>query len=70
MHTRKKKCKFCQEKIEKIDYKDVLRLKKHLTEKGKIISSRITGNCASHQRKLALAVKQARTVALVPYVSN
>lgn len=70
MITRKKKCKFCQEKVATIDYKDVSRLKKHLTEKGKIISSRITGNCASHQRKLALAVKRARNVALVPYVNN
>lgn len=70
MLARKKKCKFCQEKIEKVDYKDVSRLKKHLTEKGKLISSRITGNCATHQRKLALAVKRARNVALVPYVSN
>ncbi|MDP3980178.1 MAG: 30S ribosomal protein S18 [Chlamydiota bacterium] len=67
---RKKKCKFCVDKVEDIDYKDVLRLRKNLTERGKIIPRRITGNCSTHQRQLALSVKRARFIALIPYVSD
>lgn len=67
---KKKKCKFCVEKIRNIDYKDVDRLKKHLTEKGKIVSRRITGNCAHHQRKLAIAIRRARDIALLSFVSE
>ncbi|MFC2140260.1 30S ribosomal protein S18 [Candidatus Auribacterota bacterium] len=67
---KKKKCRFCIEKIEYIDYKDAERLKRHLTEKGKIIYRKITGNCASHQRKLAVAIKRARNIALLPYVTE
>ena len=65
---RKKVCRFCTEKAASIDYKDVSRLQKFLTEKGKIIPSRISGNCAKHQRKLARAIKKARAISLLPYV--
>ncbi|MBN1871377.1 MAG: 30S ribosomal protein S18 [Candidatus Omnitrophica bacterium] len=67
---RKKVCRFCQEKRTMIDYKDVGRLHKFTTEKGKIIPSRISGNCAKHQRQLARAIKKARAIALLPYVTE
>lgn len=65
--SRKKVCVFCVEKTEKIDYKDVAKLKKYVTEKGKMFPRRMTGVCAAHQRVLATAVKQARMVALLPF---
>ncbi|MBI1882635.1 MAG: 30S ribosomal protein S18 [Chlamydiae bacterium] len=65
---RKKKCKFCLDNVEAIDYKDTNRLRKNLTERGKIIPRRITGNCSSHERQLAEAVKRARYIALIPHV--
>ena len=64
---RKKVCAFCQEKIEHIDYKDVNRLKKFITEGGKIIPRRMSGTCAAHQRLLATAIKRARITALLPF---
>ena len=64
---RKKVCLFCQEKIEVIDYKDVNRLKKFITEGGKILPRRMSGTCAAHQRLLATAIKSARIVALLPF---
>lgn len=64
----KKRCKFCVEHMDKIDYKDTERLRKNLTERGKIIPRRITGNCAYHQRQLATAVKRARYIALMPFI--
>src|SRR5258706_14507496 len=67
---RKKKCRFCVEKVREIDYKDVVRLKKNVTERGKIIPRRITGNCSKHQRQLAIAIKRARFIALMPYVAE
>ncbi|MGE5422696.1 MAG: 30S ribosomal protein S18 [Ignavibacteriales bacterium] len=70
---RKKKrrpCSFCAEKIEYIDYKDVPRLRRYITEKGKILPRRITGNCAHHQRQITLAIKRARSVALLPFTSE
>lgn len=67
---RKKSCRFCLDKTEVIDYKDSIRLKRFITEKGKIMPSRLTGNCAKHQRKIAIAVKRARYVALLPYVGE
>lgn len=67
---RKKVCKFCVEKQEDIDYKNVPRLQKFTTERGKIIPSRISGNCAKHQRRLARAIKKARSIALLPYVAE
>lgn len=65
---RKKVCSFCVEKIEYIDYKDVQRLKKYITERGKILPRRISGNCARHQRQLTNAIKRARIIALLPFV--
>lgn len=66
---RKKVCKFCGEKVKAIDYKDTMRIAKFVTERGKIIPSRISGNCAKHQRMLARAIKKARLVAFIPYTS-
>ena len=65
--SRKKVCVFCVEKTEKIDYKDVDKIKKYVTEKGKMLPRRMTGVCAAHQRVLATAIKQARMVALLPF---
>ncbi len=70
IRRRKKVCAFCADKIEHIDYKDTVRLKKCLSERSKILPRRITGTCAKHQRQLTIAVKRARTVALIPYVSD
>ena len=63
-------CRLCKEKIEKVSYKDVDLLNKFITEHGKIIAGRISGNCASHQRKVARAIRKARTVALLPFVTE
>jgi len=67
---KKRVCSFCIEKIDHIDYKDVNRLKKYITERGKIIPRRISGNCAKHQRELTNAIKRARQVALLPYSAD
>ncbi len=64
---RKKVCAFCQDKMDVIDYKDVNRLKKFITEGGKIIPRRMSGTCAAHQRLLATAIKRARIAALLPF---
>ncbi len=69
-HRKKKICVFCAEKIEHIDYKDVPRIRKNLSERSKILPRRVTGTCAKHQRQLTEAVKRARTIALIPYVSD
>jgi small subunit ribosomal protein S18 len=66
---RRKVCRFCADKTMLIDYKDSRTLATFLTERGKIIPARITGTCARHQRRLTVAIKQARTVALLPYTS-
>ena len=66
---RRKVCRFCADKTMLIDYKDSRTLGNFLSERGKIIPSRITGNCARHQRSLTLAIKQARCVALLPYTT-
>ena len=63
----KKICAFCAEKNETIDYKNVAKLRKYMTEKGKIIPRRTTGLCAKHQRELTAAIKRARVMALLPY---
>ena len=68
--TRKKVCQFCVERSEFIDYKDVNRLRKCMTERAKILPRRVTGTCAKHQRQVAVAVKRARQAALLPYVSD
>lgn len=65
--SRKKVCVFCQEKVESIDYKDVARLKKFITEGGKILPRRMSGTCAKHQRELSKAIKRARVAALLPF---
>ena len=64
---RKKVCAFCQDKLAQIDYKDVNRLKKFITEGGKILPRRMSGTCAAHQRLLATAIKRARIAALLPF---
>lgn len=65
--SRKKVCAFCVEKADKIDYKDVAKLKKYITENGKILPRRMTGTCAQHQRTLASAIKLARLADLLPF---
>lgn len=67
---RRKVCKFCADKVDLVDYKDVRRLRSLVSERGKIIPRRISGSCARHQRQLTRAIKQARTVALLPYVAT
>ena len=67
---RKKVCQFCADKTEAIDYKDVEKLKKYVTERGKILPKRITGTCAVHQREVTKAIKRARIVALLPYTAD
>jgi len=67
---RKKVCRFCADKIEGIDYKEVHKLRRYTTERGKIIPRRITGNCARHQRQLTAALRRARAIALLPFSSE
>ena len=67
---RKKFCAFCADKIEHIDYKDVPRLRKFVSERSKILPRRITGTCAKHQRQLTTAIKRARHIAIMPYISD
>lgn len=67
---RRKVCVFCAEKSQAIDYKDVAKLKRFVSERGKILPRRMSGTCAKHQRELAIAIKRARIVALLPYVSD
>lgn len=67
---RRKVCKFCVDKIVAVDYRDVRRVRTFVTERGKIIPRRISGNCAQHQRQLTSALKRIRTVALAPYVAE
>ena len=66
--ARKKICRFCADKTKSIDYKDVRRLESFIRERGKMVSSRFSGNCAKHQRLLKVAIKKARFISLVPYV--
>jgi small subunit ribosomal protein S18 len=67
---RKKICRFCSDKIDDIDYKDIKRLRNLITERGKIIPRRISGNCARHQRQLGTAIKRARNIALMPFTAE
>lgn len=67
---KRKNCTFCSEKAEFIDYKDINRLRRFVTERGKILPRRISGNCARHQRVLSTAIKRARELALLPYTSE
>ncbi len=66
----KKNCKFCEGKMPFIDYKDTDCLRQFVTERGKMLSRRLTGNCAKHQRKVSQALKKARYIALLPFVSD
>jgi small subunit ribosomal protein S18 len=68
IRRRKKVCVFCSDENNLIDYKDVNKLKRYISERGKILPRRITGNCAKHQRALTVAIKRARHIALMPYV--
>jgi len=65
--SRRKVCAFCADKIEHIDYKDIGKLRKYISERGKILPKRMSGNCAEHQRDLTIAVKRARHIALLPF---
>ena len=67
---RRKVCAFCVDKVEQIDYKDAAKLKRYLSERSKILPRRTTGTCAMHQRQLTDAIKRARHVALLPYVTD
>jgi small subunit ribosomal protein S18 len=67
---RKKNCWFCRNKIQDVDWKDANQLRRYVSEKGKIRSRRITGACRRHQRQVAVAVKRAREMALLPYVAE
>ncbi|MBE5760893.1 MAG: 30S ribosomal protein S18 [Clostridiales bacterium] len=64
---RRKVCQLCVDKVQNVDYKDLPRLRKYVSERGKILPRRMTGNCAKHQRQLSEAIKRARHVALLPY---
>ena len=68
--AKRKVCSFCVDKIEHIDYKDAPRLRRYLSERGKILPRRITGTCAKHQRQLTVAIKRARHSALLPFVNE
>lgn len=68
--ARKKVCGFCVDKVENIDYKDIARLRRYMSERGKILPRRVTGTCARHQRELTVAIKRARHLALLPYTAD
>ena len=68
--AKRKVCSFCVDKVEHIDYKDVAKLRRYVTERAKILPRRISGCCAKHQRQLTVAIKRARQVALMPYTSD
>jgi small subunit ribosomal protein S18 len=67
---KRKPCNFCADKVLDISYRDLNRLKKFVSERGKIVPRRISGNCAKHQRMLTVAIKRARVIAFLPYVSE
>ncbi len=67
---RKRGCFFCKDKVDEIDYKNVHQLRRYISEKGKIRSRRISGACRRHQRQVAVAIKRAREMALLPYVAD
>src|SRR6266849_5208168 len=68
--TKKKPCALCRDKIEWVDYKDVGLLRKYMSDRGKIRARRVSGNCAQHQRDVAVAIKTARELALLPYTQR
>ena len=67
---RRKVCNFCVDKIQQIDYKDTGKLRRYVSERGKILPRRTTGTCAMHQRQLTVAIKRARQIALLPFVTE
>ena len=67
---RRKVCSFCVDKADHIDYKDVAKLRRFVTERGKILPRRISGNCAKHQRQVTVAIKRARNIALLPFTAE
>jgi len=67
---RKKVCKLCMDRVAYVDYKDERRLQRAITERGKIVPRRVSGNCARHQAQITLAVKRARVLALIPFASE
>jgi small subunit ribosomal protein S18 len=67
---KKKVCTFCKEEVTTVDYKDTATLRKYISDRGKIRARRVSGNCTQHQRDIAMAVKNAREVALLPYTST
>lgn len=67
---RPKVCHFCVDKVTSVDYKDIEKLKKYVTDRGKIVPRRVTGACAKHQRQLTRAIKRARIIALLPFTSD
>ncbi|MDR3086037.1 MAG: 30S ribosomal protein S18 [Christensenellaceae bacterium] len=67
---RRKVCQFCVDKVQNIDYKDLNRLRRFVSERSKILPRRMSGNCATHQRQLSIAIKRARHVALLPYTQD
>lgn len=70
VRRRRKVCQFCADKVESIDYKDTAKLRKFVSDRGKILPRRMTGTCAAHQRALTEAIKRARHIALLPYVAD
>lgn len=68
--SRNKRCQFCDEKATSIDWKDIALLRKYMSDRGKIRARRVTGNCEQHQRLLSTAIKNAREMALLPYVNR
>lgn len=69
-NKRRKVCTFCADKVEHIDYKDLVRLRRFISDRSKILPRRMTGVCAAHQRQLTIAIKRARHIALLPYVTE
>ena len=67
---KKKVCAFCVDKVSEIDYKDIAKLRRYVSERAKILPRRISGNCAKHQRQLTVAIKRARHIALLPYTAD
>jgi small subunit ribosomal protein S18 len=67
---RRRSCFFCKDKVEEVDYKNINQLRRYISEKGKIRNRRVTGACRRHQRQVAVAIKRAREMALLPYVSG
>ena len=70
VRRRRKVCQFCADKVEHIDYKDAAKLRKFISERGKILPRRMTGTCAMHQRQVTEAVKRARHITLLPYTAD